>query len=267
MGTTQNEAGWVDVNVGQPSIFELYNLPFYLFGANESTKDRDLTLDLSVTGQMDTQINKEIYAKLPIAEFREYLHPARKVEWPYVIVAPRSGGAAYKMENSDQKRDGFAPISAVMQILSAIKGSNGISDETAAHYYSSMVMLNEIGDYVGPGGGLGGGNRGAGDYSFTAVYHHEQGHAFNIPHSGQAYNNYEFPYEDGSLRGSGWGFDINKGEFLPNTMSKGAPHYNRCINGERLKDEQGRCFSRDPMWGEAVTTQRIMCSRSLATST
>ena len=43
-----------------------------------------------------------------------------------------------------------------MQILSAIKGNNGISDETAAHYYSSMVMLNEIGDYVGPGGGLGG---------------------------------------------------------------------------------------------------------------
>ena len=92
----------LDVNVGQPSIFELYNLPFYLFGANESTKDRDLTLDLSVTGQMDTQINKEIYAKLPIAEFREYLHPARKVEWPYVIVAPRM--VEHKMENSDQKK-------------------------------------------------------------------------------------------------------------------------------------------------------------------
>ncbi|MEK9701155.1 MAG: M66 family metalloprotease [Deltaproteobacteria bacterium] len=238
-----------DVNVGQPSTFQLFNLPFYLFGASESTKDRDLTLDLSVTGGMNTQTNREIFAKLPIAEFQERLHPLKKVEWPYLLVSPRSGGEAYKLESSDDMREGFAAISGVMRALGQIKYSNGYSDQTNTQFYSSIIMHNEAGNYAGPGGGLGGGNIGAGDYSYTAVYHHEQGHAFDIPHAGQAYNSYEYPYEDGSLRGSGWGFDIVREEFLANTMPKGAPHYSRCEAGQRLKDDQGRCFSRDPMWG------------------
>ena len=105
----------------------------------------------------------------------------------------------------------------------------------------------------------------AGDYSFTAVYHHEQGHAFNIPHSGQAYNNYEFPYEDGSLRVQAEALISIRANSYPTQCLRelltiiGA----LMVNGSRMNravvSPVTQCGGGD--------TQRIMCSRSLATST
>jgi VCBS repeat-containing protein len=199
---------FTSVKVGAAAEFTMYTLPFYLFGINETT------IPLATTAAPDLATHDEYLAKHPFSALNAVNHAAKKIEWPYIIVAPRNGGPAQKVAYKEQQGDGYAVMSAVLNTLGAMRSANG--DESMNNqYYAPLLMATQAGKYGNPGGGLGGGGVGTGDYSYTGVFIHEAGHGFGMPHANDGYTAGTFPYVGGSLKGSNWGYDQFKKEFLP----------------------------------------------------
>ena len=120
-------------------------------------------------------------------------------------------------------------------------------------HYASMIMANKNKEYVFPGGGLGGGHRGTGDYSYGGVFFHEQGHAFNIPHVGETHKQGKYPHVGGSLKGSAWGFDFDHNVFMSPVVPSSANSIKNCLTqtfdagDPRQTDANGACIKQDPM--------------------
>lgn len=231
--------------IGADVPFTMRILPFYVFGASEAT------FPLSQTGVAPQSAVDEMFAKWPAATLDMSGHPAGKVVWPYMIISPRAGGAAYRITNKDQQHEGYATMSAVLQVLGALRVANGDAS-LPVQYYAPLIMLNAAGNYAHPGGGLGGGSVGTGDFSYTGIYIHEAGHAFGIPHVGSAFDAGEYPYSWGSLNGSLWGFDQVRNEFLATFVPATASRFANCRNDTfgglpRPLDGLGRCIKQDPM--------------------
>ncbi len=228
--------------VGVDSDFDMWILPFYLFGAND-----DNSAPIEVTGTPDEASQTELYQKWPIARVNVAQHPAKRVDWPTIVVGPREGSPAMQVQNKDQQPDGFAVMSAVLDVLRAVRSANGEAN-TNNQIYAPLLMLNEIGEYESPGGGLGGGSVGTGDYAYAGIFIHEQGHAFGMPHAADAYANAEYPYVGGSLLGSMWGYDAARREFLAPFIPAGAETFAGCLTDDLHQvDDMGRCVKQDPM--------------------
>lgn len=138
-------------------------------------------------------------------------------------------------------------MSAVLKVLGSIRNANG-DNPTNNQYYAPLLMAKQDGSYERPGGGLGGGSVGTGDYSYTGIFIHEAGHAFGMPHAGGAYDAGKYPYEGGSLQGSSWGYDQSRELFQPTFVPSTAYYYRDCQKSTQ-KDDQGRCVKQDPMQG------------------
>ncbi|MFC5473070.1 M66 family metalloprotease [Paraherbaspirillum soli] len=233
--------------VGMDADFDMRILPFYLFGANDSN-----TQPFSVTANPDAATYQELYAKWPVAKLNMHNHPAGRVIWPYYIIGPDGkGNAAYRVTNKDQQKDGYAIMGATLPILSAIRSANGEAG-TNNQYYAPLLMLGANGAYADPWGGLGsvGGSVATGDFRYAGVFIHEQGHAFGMPHAGDAYANGAYPYISGSLLGSAWGYDAGRGQLLAPFLPTTADSYKNCqSSSSRIKDGSGRCIKQDPMQG------------------
>ena len=237
---------WQAVTVGAGFPVTLRVLPFYVFGANEMNSQ-----PLSATGAPNAATIAEIFAKWPVASLEVANHPAGKVEWPTLVVSPRGGNAAYVASNADDYLDGFAGLSATLSMLDEFHEANG-EDSQPVQYYAPLLALDASGDPVGPGGGLGGGDDGAGDIAYRGVFIHEQGHAFGLPHVGEAFDDGEYPYDWGSFAGSAWGFDQNLHEFLAPFLPPTAEEFDGCEDDTfaghpRAIDAAGRCVKQDPM--------------------
>ena len=232
-------------NIGMDAELDMYILPFYLFGANDSN-----TFPLTQVATPDQKIIDELYAKWPVAKLNMRNHPIKKIDWPYMIIGPRNNDAAYKVINKDQQKDGYAIMGSVLSVLSAIRSANGES-ATNNQYYGPLLMLGKDGTYANPWGGLGsiGGSVGTGDHLYSGIFIHEQGHAFGMPHALDAYNDGSYPYINGSLLGSAWGYDANHNELLPPYMPSTSSNMQYCLSGERKKDSAGRCIKQDVMQG------------------
>lgn len=234
------------VHMAAPVDFNMYTLPYYLFGANDNTLPFDTAKNAPITAQ------QELYAKWPITTLHMQNHNARRVDWPYVIVAPRNGQAAYRVNTPSEKQDGFAIMDSVLASLRSIRNANG-DQATNNQYYAPIIQADPAGKFVSVGGGLGGGHVGTGDHLYAGIFIHEQGHAFGMPHAGESYRaNSGYPYIGGSLNGSLWGFDQNKMQFLPTVVPSTASSYNRCktqvFDGTpRQIDRFGRCIKQDSM--------------------
>lgn len=241
-----------NVIVGGDFAMTLRVLPFYVFGATETNTARPLTL----TGAPDAATRQEILAKWPVTTLDASNHPAGKVQWPYLVIGPRgdrSGVAqpAYVASRTEDYRDGFAGMSAVLGVLGGLLSANGESPQ-AVQYYAPLLALNAAGAYQGPGGGLGGGSVGTGDEASAGIFIHEQGHAFGLPHVGEAFDQGRYPYEWGSLDGSAWGYDSFRREFLAPFLPATATRFNGCAGDTfgghpRALDDAGRCVKQDPM--------------------
>jgi hypothetical protein len=230
--------------VGVDSEFDMWTLPFYLFGA-----DDDNSIPIAETAKPDEVSAAELIAKWPIARVNFAQHPAGRVDWPYIVVGPRDGGPAMRVDDKDEQKDGFAVMSAVLGVLGALRDANG-EGGTNNHYYAPLMMLTAQGEYESPGGGLGGGSLGTGDHVYAGIFIHEQGHAFGMPHAGDAFTDGSYPYIGGSLLGSTWGYDAGRREFLAPFMPPGAEHAGDCLtDGGHQIDDEGRCVKQDPMQG------------------
>lgn len=234
------------IQMAAPVDFKMYTLPYYLFGANDSTLPFDTAKTAPITAQ------QELYAKWPITNLSMQNHAASQVNWPYVIVAPRNNQAAYRVNTPSEKKDGFAIMDSVLASLRAIRSANG-EQATNNQYYAPIIQADATGRLVSVGGGLGGGHVGTGDHLYAGIFIHEQGHAFGMPHAGESYRaNSGYPYIGGSLKGSLWGFDQNKLQFLPTTVPTSASSYNQCAGHmfdgtPRQLDSRGRCIKQDSM--------------------
>jgi VCBS repeat-containing protein len=232
------------VKVGAPTEFTMYTLPFYLFGLDETD------IPLSQTAAPDKTTQDEYFAKHPFATLNMLNHPAGKIVWPYIIVGPRQGRVAQKVEYKEQQGDGYAVMGATLNTLGAIRSANG-DNPTNNQYYAPLLMANQAGSYSGPGGGLGGGHVGTGDYSYTGIFIHEAGHAFGMPHANDSYTSGTYPYIGGSVKGSSWGFDQINNTFLGTFVPTNASTFARCATSGfpmgRQFDEQNRCVKQDPM--------------------
>ena len=240
------------VEVGADVPFTVRVLPFYLFGADETNSGRPL----SVTATPPADAVAEMFAKWPVARLEALNHPARRVSWPTLVIAPRgddNGQArpAYVARSTADYKDGFAGLSGVLGVLGALRNANG-EGSLAVQYYAPLLALDAAGKYRGPGGGLGGGSDGAGDELYAGIFIHEQGHAFGLPHVGEAFDDGRYPYAWGSLNGSAWGYDANRRQLLAPFVPTTASRYANCKTdtfGAKLRtlDASGRCVKQDPM--------------------
>jgi Peptidase M66 len=232
------------VKVGAPADLRILTMPFYLFGLTEAA------VPFAQTASADKITTDEYFAKHPLADLQIKNHAAQKVLWPYIIVKPREGRAAQKVEYAEQQGDSFAVMSGVLSTLGALRTANG-DGPTNNQYYAPLLMANRAGSYSSPGGGLGGGHLGTGDYSYGGIFIHEAGHAFGMPHANDGFTAGTYPYTGGSLAGSGWGFDQNKNRFLAPFVPSNAQTFKTCATGGfpmgRQLDDQKRCIKQDPM--------------------
>jgi len=222
-------------NIGADVDMTLRVLPFALFGANYPSSS------LSIP---QTAVD-EMWAKWPVSTLHTSTHDIGLLKWSSIVVGPRNGGAAYVVHNKDEQHDGYDVMSSVLSLLRGLRAANG-EGNAPVQYYAPLLMRNAKGVDQGSGGGLGGGDVGTGDTSFAGVFIHEQGHAFGLPHQGDAYTQGKYPYQGGSLSGSVWGYDSKRQQFLPTFMPPTASNYKNCAASHVL-DVSGRCVKQDPM--------------------
>lgn len=235
--------------IGADMPMTLRVLPFYLFGANDSNAPPQ-----SVTRSPDAPTIAEMKAKWPVAQLTVANHPAQRVSWPTLVIPPDSRGdgePAYIVTNNDERRGTFHILSTVRGILSGMMDANG-ERPFPMQYYAPVLVLNAAGNHTGAGGGIGGGDLGTGDHLYSGIFIHEQGHAFGIPHQGDAFDDGEYPYEWGSLEGSLWGYDPDRREFLAPFVPSNASRFAGCetdtFDGRpRALDALNRCVKQDPM--------------------
>ncbi|KYR01004.1 hypothetical protein DLAC_11514 [Tieghemostelium lacteum] len=232
--------------VGQDTSLLLWTLPFYLFGANDTN-----TYSFNVTDVPDKYITDELYQKWSVSEIVALNHPLKRIDWPYIIIPPRSGRPAIRIKNADEMKEGYDIMSSILDLLSHIRYAFG-ERATANQIYSPILALDSKGKYRNPYGGLGGGKRGTGDHSYTGIFIHEQGHAFGMPHSGEAYDSGKNPYINGSLKGSTWGYDSQKKCFLSPFIPSSASDYKNC-NKSKVTDDKGNCYKQSVMQGGSGT--------------
>ena len=235
------------VKVGAPSKFTMYTLPFYLFGLNETD------IAFKDVAAPDQATKDAYFARHPVSELEMVNHPAKKIEWPYVIVPPRQERAAQRVSSKNEQGDGYAVMDAVLRILKSIRNANG-DGPTDNQYYAPLLMADENGKYAHPGGGLGGGGTGTGDYAYKGVFIHEAGHAFGMPHANDGHTNNPktYPYTGGSLKGSMWGYDQLRNQFVPTFLPATASRYATCASNTfagnpRQMNDEGRCIKQDIM--------------------
>jgi hypothetical protein len=233
------------INVGPRTAFTMLTLPFYLFGISETAAP------LTQTAAPDQATKDEYFAKHPISEIQMVNHPAGKVTWPYIIVKPRKGFAAQKVIYKEQQNEGFAVMSAILDVLRTMRFANG-DGNTNIQYYGPLIMATQSGQYGPPGGGLGGSDVGTGDFNYSGIFIHEAGHAFGMPHANDGFVDGTFPYTGGSLKGSSWGFDQKRNEFLDVLVPTTASAYKNCLTAGsfpmgRQVDSLNRCIKQDPM--------------------
>ena len=87
--TGRNTSAPIAVEVGMDSTLRLFTLPMYLFGASEKN-----TLPLTVTGVPNADIVKEIHSVWPVGRLDARNHPAKSIQWPYLVTGPLEGNPA-----------------------------------------------------------------------------------------------------------------------------------------------------------------------------
>jgi hypothetical protein len=234
--------------VGLDTDMKLSILPLYLFGANDTN-----TQPFSAIKTPSAAQQAELLAKWPVAKLT--VDTIGRADWPSVVIPPRADSAgtarpAYVITSMDQQKDGFAAMSAVLGLLAKYREANGEGATNNQYYVPLLPIDTGSGKYHGPGGGLAfvGGGAAVGDYAYAGIAIHELGHGFGMDHAGAAFDSGNYPYVNGSLKGSAWGYDVSKNQFLNVLVPADARTYAGCATSHQL-DSSNRCYKQDPMQG------------------
>jgi len=235
------------VTVGADMPVTVRILPFYLFGADNADRP------YAETAKPTAGTVNEMFEKWPVAALMVDTHPAQRVNWPRLVIGPSGSAPAYVMDSSEDQQASFQVLGAVLGTISRLMSANGDSAQ-AFQYYAPVIQQNAAGEFRSVGGGLGTirGDTGAGDDAYRGIFIHAHGHAMGMPHAGEAFDKGAYPYDWGSLKGSAWGWDATRREFLAPFVPVTAERFSGCesdtfASHARAIDVQNRCVKQDPM--------------------
>ena len=243
------------VSVGANTELNMQILPFVLFGATNANTGLDLNSErvMKMTDQQKQQISAGWPGSITVVN-----HPLGQFVSPFLVMPPQSGNPglpAYVATSMSDIKDTGRMVSAVSDMTYAIHQSSGDMSLNRVTYSSIIAVdntlsaVNEL-SWIGNGVSIvGSGSSTGGDtYGFLL---HESGHAMGLNHSRTEYNDttgHHFPYVDGSLFGSAWGYNSSTNQFRSTLVSKTAPIYQSCkTSGQYPLDATGRCYRLDPM--------------------
>ncbi|GAM27447.1 hypothetical protein SAMD00019534_106230 [Acytostelium subglobosum LB1] len=225
--------------VGFSSSAFLYVLPFYLFGADDNN-----SVPFDRVKVERPAVVPFIYQQWPVSKLSVVNHGLGKMVFK-TLVQHETGYDARVLEDKDEivLHDGFKLMGIVLNIISGIFAANGDAGQNKL-IWSPLMALNNQSKFSDAGGGLGGGKRGTGSVS-DGVMIHEIGHAQGLPHAGEWYDNGGYPYVNGSLIGSAWGFNMDTNEFLTNLIPTNSSGYKNCNTSKVMLNN--KCVKQDPM--------------------
>ncbi|KYQ99679.1 hypothetical protein DLAC_03617 [Tieghemostelium lacteum] len=234
----------IALNTGCTASMNLLIFPLFLFGANFEN-----SANFSTATSIPENVLDELTNKWPVSEIDVQPHPSGGIVWPSLILPPNGTHPAFLATASSQQRDGFEMMGILLGLLGRIYSVYGDS-KLNTQLYGPISWKNSAGKIIGPGGGLGtvGGSCGVGDLSYAGIFIHEQGHAFGLHHAGESYASGNYPYVNGSLLGSQWGYDTNKNQLLSTVVPTSASHYANCKKSSVL-NAQDQCVKQSVMQG------------------
>ena len=240
------------VRVGAPTHMNLVTVPFYFYGANESLRDDGIVLDEARTGGMPESAKQELLARLPIASLDATRRDGRLFKSSYAVFPPRNGRVAWRRRSTADPipdNDYGAQIGLTMQLLEAMRWAEGKGP--LVKYYGGLIQAHPDFTYQGPGGGLGGAHKGVGRYSYDNLFFHEIGHACGLAHAGGEFDASNYPYPNGGLKGSAWGYDQIENKFIDVFVHGSIEDPGECSDAQlALRDSTtSRCYKQDPMQG------------------
>ena len=241
----------IPMTVTPAVVLKQVTVPLYLFGARP---DRSVVPDWSMdaTSTAGRTLAQEYAEKLPVARFEQVT--SAPVTFDQLVLPPRNDDRfchpALPVASWADLRSLEGDTNARMwNVLGAMHGPAANRDGAMAVGYYGYVQTLDGGTQVAAatGGGLGGGGSAVsgGDYRpdkvYSAIFNHEMGHAYGLPHADAAAAAGDDPYPMGTKSGSSWGYDAGKGQLLSPLQFAGASCDGRVVSGV--------CYQRTPMSG------------------
>lgn len=229
-----------------------YTLPIYVFGARAANSVvPDFTMSKRATGNYP--LDQEYQQRLPIAGLRQVV--AAPITFDTLAIGARNDATVCHPAMTVSTWADFAAAGGDMNarmlgVLGDLHGATANRDGALAAGYYGYVQAIDGGKQVpaNTGGGLGGGGSGVsgGDYHpdlvYAAIFNHEMGHAYGLPHADSAALSGDYPYPLGTKSGSTWGYDAVKNQLLATQQIAG-----QSCGSDRMVD--GTCYQRTPMSG------------------
>ncbi|KYQ89827.1 hypothetical protein DLAC_09804 [Tieghemostelium lacteum] len=233
------------LSVGCPTTMDLFLFPIYLFGANWGN-----SVNFSKVSTIPQENQQEWINKWPINSVNVQTHSTGGLVWPTLVLPPNGTHTAFQSTHKNQQRNINENMGILLSIIKDIFEAFGDS-KTNTQYYAPITWFDENGKLSYSGGGLGvtGGSVSVGDSEYTGVFLHELGHAAGLLHSGEAYSAGKYPYPNGSLKGSQWGYDPNHNQLLSTLIPTSAYHYPTCLQQPFETNTQGKCLKQSIMQG------------------
>ncbi|WKB55714.1 M66 family metalloprotease [Eleftheria terrae] len=242
----------IALNVTPATTLRQYTVPMYLFGARHDNSVVDFPLEKTATDGYS--LDREYREKLPIAKLETGITAAVTLDklavpgrnddkfcYPAMTVASWSDYRAIEGDTNAR----------MLRLLHDLRGWTANRDGAFAAGYYGFVQTVDGGKQVAAstGGGLasvgGGVAASGGDYRpatiYSAIFNHEMGHAYGLPHADHAADLGDFPYPMGTKSGSSWGYDSVRHQLLTTREFSGQPCDHRTVDGV--------CYQRTPMSG------------------
>ncbi|HEY1397083.1 M66 family metalloprotease, partial [Roseateles sp.] len=241
----------IALTVTPATTLKLNTVPIYLFGARAAQSVvPDFNLGASSTAGY--AIDAEYREKLPVAKLDARIAGAITIDqlavpgrnddkfcYPAMTV---SSWADFRAIDSDTN-------ARLLRVLRDMRGWTANRDRAFASGFYGFIQTVSGGKQVAAttGGGLGGlgvavsGGDTRPETIYSAVFHHEMGHAYGLPHADTAAEAGDDPYPQGTKSGSAWGFDSVRQQLLTTREFSGQSCDNRTVNGV--------CYQRTPMSG------------------
>ncbi|MET0289762.1 MAG: M66 family metalloprotease [Pseudoxanthomonas sp.] len=243
----------VPLTVAPASALKLYTAPIYLFGATHANSVvRDYRLSSFNTASYPLDV--EYREKLPVAAFEQAI--AAPVTMNVVTMPARNDAQYCYPAMSYNTWAEYQSVQAdtnarMLGLVGDLHGAAANRDDAlgAGFYGYIQAIANGTQVAASTGGGLGyvggGASVSGGDYRpevvYSAIFNHEMGHGYSLPHADSAYDSGDYPYPFGTKSGSTWGYDSVRNELLSTRQLPGKSCDGRTVDGV--------CYARTPMSG------------------
>lgn len=230
----------------------LYTIPIYLWGARPAESEvKDFRLSSIDTNGY--RLDYEYQEKLPFAHVNQIIGAGMILD--QMVVPPRNDDEfcypAMPLANREQAAQIDLDVAGMLYgRVSDLSSKTAADDDRFQSIYYGYIQYKHANGEQKPDiwTAWGGGNVAisSSDWNptnlFSAVFNHEVGHAYGLPHADSAASDGSYPYPFGRKSGSSWGYDANRNELLTTRQITG-----RTCNSNQLVDNI--CYQGTPLSG------------------